>query len=108
VRDVRNVQASRRDIRGNQDWSSPGSERLQRSFSLLLRAVTVNGCRRFTLLAQKVLQLIGASLRFNKHKGQTRDSFRQIQKHLSLVVIRWDIADRLIDEFGGRTNATNG
>jgi hypothetical protein len=58
VRDVRDVQPSRGDVRRDEDGRLAAAERLERVLALLLRAVAVDGRARETLSGEPILELV--------------------------------------------------
>ena len=107
VGDVRNIQTSRRDVRGDEDGRLTRSEGFQRRLALLLRAIAVDARRGLTVLVQEILELVRTSLRFDENQSQTRHGFDQIEKHIALFVVRSHALDGLRDQRVRRADATD-
>ncbi|GMT32237.1 hypothetical protein PFISCL1PPCAC_23534, partial [Pristionchus fissidentatus] len=89
VSNVRNVQSTGGHCSSDEHVALAGTEELEVAFSLKLLEISVDGDGPHTLSLQEPAQLVGASLRLNKHENErvhTRH-FEDVAESLLLVVL---------------------
>jgi len=85
VRDVRDVEPARGDVRRDEDRRAPRPEALERHLALLLRAVAVDRRRREAVAAEEVLERVGAALGLDEDEREPLDGVDQVEQDLALV-----------------------
>ena len=85
MRDVRDVEPTRRDVGRDEDRRAARPEALERHLALLLRAVSVDRGGREAVAAEEVLEGVGAALGLDEDQGEALDGVDEVEQDLALV-----------------------
>ena len=98
VRDPLNVDASRGDIGGDENADLPAAERLERTYSGILRLVAVDGFNRQAGMPQKLADLVGTMLGAREDEHAIHGWIgEQLHQQVALRLCRNEV-NMLIDE----------
>lgn len=108
VSNVRDVQTTRGDIRGDENSHAVLLEILQRPFALLLRPVSVDGGGFIAVVYDLVHELAGRPLLGDKHKGLALDGAEGLVQWTVFAVVAAGVNHALLDALDGRAYPPDG